>query len=102
MDGWASGLRRSGNAPLLLLHQPAIADRARHLLRFLPVPAAVLELDGGVERLTRALDHGGAVLGAPRPPHDLIANALVVERLLHSPAGAEPRSVPAAVQLHGQ
>jgi hypothetical protein len=56
----------------------------------------------GVERLTRALDHGGAVPWAPRPPHDLVCDALVVERLLHSPAGAELRSVPAAVQVHGQ
>jgi hypothetical protein len=60
----APGLRRSGNSPLLLLHQPVVADRARHLR---PVPTAVLELDGGVERLTRPLDHGGAVLWAPRP-----------------------------------
>src|SRR5256885_7794333 len=89
----------SSGAALLLLHQPPLADRARHLLRFLPVPAAVLEPDGGVERLAGALDHGGAILGTPRSRHHLVG----VERLLHLPAWAELRpEVSAAVQLHGQ
>ena len=42
-----------------------------------------------VERLAGPLEHDGAVLGTPRPGHDLVSDALVVERLLHPPAGAE-------------
>jgi hypothetical protein len=48
----------------LLLHQPALADRALHVARLLAVPAAVLELDRRIARLALALDHGDAVVAA--------------------------------------
>ena len=42
----------------------------------------------GIERLAGALDHRGAVLPArPRAFHDLVLDPLLIERLLHLPAG---------------
>ena len=84
-----------------MLHQPAVSDGACHLLRFIPVPTAVFEPDGGVKRLPGAVDDGRAVPGTRRSAHDLVLNPFLVERLLHRPARAELPRRSAAVKLDG-
>lgn len=85
---------------MLLAQQSPVTDRAGHVLRFLAIPAAVIELDRRVERLARALDHGRPVLRTPRSRHDLVGDPPLVERLLHPPTRAEPPRGSAAMQLH--
>src|SRR5690349_6148049 len=88
-----TGAASGTGAPLL--HQLPVADRPRHVLRLLPVPRAVLELDRGIGGLPRPFDDGGAGLPAgPRALDDLVLDALLVERLLHLPARMAARLRP--------
>ena len=91
-------LRGSG----ALLHQATAADRLRHLLRLLAVPAAVLELDPGILRLAGALPSSpcgpcGPATGRGRPRRRCPGR-----RALSAPASRDAAASPhvaAAVEL---
>src|SRR3954454_8747944 len=80
------------------------ADSRRHVLRFRAVDAPVLELDHGIDTLAAQALKIIAFAAPYRAFDELVVDALLVERPLHSPAGVwldlEPH-VAAAVKLDG-
>jgi hypothetical protein len=79
--------RSASGSDAVHMVEPAPVDRARHVLRLLAVPGAVLELDRRERALAGVLLHGGAVLAErPRPGDDDVVDSFLVERLHHDPA----------------
>src|SRR5205085_88049 len=90
------GCRRSS-----LRIEPTGADRLGHVLRLLAVDRAVVELDPRVLLLAGSGFRHRAV-ERPRLRHCFVPDALLVERLLHPPAGMTVElhpHVPAAVEF---
>src|SRR5665647_1359896 len=100
-----ASLARGGRGRALrTLHQPALADRLLHVLRLLPVPAAVLELDRGIEPLAGVLLDLVALAAPQRADHALVLDSHLLERLLDLPAGVASDLEPdarAAMELDG-
>ena len=86
------------------VEQLARPDPLRHVLRLGAVDAAVLELDHGVLALAAEALEVVALARAQRALHELVLDALLVERLLHAPAGMRSELGPdvgTAMELDG-
>ena len=79
-------------------------DRRGHVLRFLTIDRAILQLDHRIEVLPRKPLQVSPLAWASRPLHDLVRDPLLVQRPLHAPARPErpPRGAPMELDGHAR